>query len=299
MPKHKGTDHLKAQLRSRMSRLMEDLEGPSTGAKARQTEPFSIPKEGDGRATLIGPTNVGKSLLLNRATGARTRVGAYELTTQEPVPGTWVYGGIHIQLIDTPPISNPATQSRLYGLLRNSDVFVIVVDLAPGPIVQATDVFSQLGEWGFRMLKRGEEQDDNSSLITKPTILVGNRADIEGSLDEFQNLEAAFAGQYPVVMASAEEGVGFEELGQEIFRALRVIRVYTKSPRENLEAFERTDPVVLGIGSTVAEAAEKLHKELAGSLKYAVLWGKSGKFQGQRVGRGHELTDEDILELHS
>ena len=59
------------------------------------------------------------------------------------------------------------------------------------------------------------------------------------------------------------------------------------------------DPVVLDIGSTVAEAAEKLHKELAGGLKYAVLWGKSGKFEGQRVGRGHELTDEDILELHS
>jgi len=31
MPKHKGTDHLKAQLRSRLSKLMNDLETSSGG----------------------------------------------------------------------------------------------------------------------------------------------------------------------------------------------------------------------------------------------------------------------------
>ena len=214
LPKHKGTDHLKAQLRSKLSQLTADVERASTGTRGGETDPFSLPKEGDGRATLVGPTNVGKSLLLNRATGARTRVGAYELTTQEPVPGIWVYGGIHIQLVDTPPVSNAATQGRLFGLLRNSDVFVIVVDLALEPVVQAKGVLAQLGEWGFRMLKRGEEQDDESPLIAKSTIIVGNRADIQGSLDRFQDLEAEFAEHYPVVMASAEEGVGLEESGR-------------------------------------------------------------------------------------
>ena len=145
----------------------------------------------------------------------------------------------------------------------------------------------------------GEEQGEDSPQIAKPTILVGNRADIDGSLDAFQDFETAFAERYPIVMASAEEGVGLDDLGMEIFKALRVIRVYTKSPRVKLEDFKRVDPVVLDIGSTVADAAEKLHKELAGGLKYAVLWGQSGKFQGQRVGRDHELTDEDIVELHS
>lgn len=299
IPKHKGTDHLKAQLRSRMSKLMDELEGPSTGDRKGQTEPFSIPKEGDGRATLVGPTNVGKSLLLNKATGAQTRVGAYELTTQEPVPAIWVYEGIHIQLVDTPPISNPSTQSRLYGLLRNSEIFVIVVDLALDPVAQTNHVFSQLGDWGFRLLEKGEERGEDSRQLAKPAILVGNRADIDGSLDAFQDFETSFADRFPIVMASAEEGVGLDDLGLEIFKALRVIRVFTKSPRVKLEDFERIDPVVLDIGSTVSDAAEKLHKELAGGLKYAVLWGQSGKFQGQRVGRDHELTDEDIVELHS
>ena len=86
MPKHKGTDHLKAQLRARLSKLMSDLE-TSSGGKGGRTEPFSIPKDGAGRSTLIGPTNVGKSLILSNSTGAKTKVGAYALSTQEPVPG--------------------------------------------------------------------------------------------------------------------------------------------------------------------------------------------------------------------
>ena len=298
MPKHKGTDHLKAQLRARMSRLVAELEGPSRGQRGGRTEPFSLPKEGGGRATLVGPTNVGKSLLLTRATGAQTRVGAYALSTQEPVPGMFPYEDMYIQLVDTPPISNPNTQSRLYGLLRSSDVFVVVVDLSLDGVSQVREVFSELEQWGFRLLGREEEADDESPWMAKPTILVGNKADIPGSLDQLQELEAAFGDTYPVVMASAEEQVGLEELGWEVFRALKVIRVYTKSPRTKLEQFERTDPIVLPLGSTVAEAAGQVHKEFGQGLKYAVLWGQSGKFEGQRVGRQHQLTDGDVIELH-
>ncbi|MCH8309704.1 MAG: TGS domain-containing protein, partial [Chloroflexi bacterium] len=58
-------------------------------------------------------------------------------------------------------------------------------------------------------------------------------------------------------------------------------------------------PLVLPVESTVAEAAEQLHRELGRSLKYAVLWGESGKFEGQRVGRQHQLTDGDIIEIHA
>ena len=89
-----------------------------------------------------------------------------------------------------------------------------------------------------------------------------------------------------------------EELAEEIFLALRVMRVYPKSPREKLDEFVRTNPLVLPLGSTVAKAAEQLHKDFGRGLKYAVLWGRSGQFEGQREGRGHELSDEDIIELH-
>lgn len=296
MPKHKGTDHLKAQLRSRLSKLTAELEGAVVGKSSGRTEPFSLPKEGGGRATLVGPTNVGKSLLLVQATGAKTRVGAYALSTQEPVPGMLSYMDLHIQLVDTPPISNPGTQSRLYGLLRTSDVFIVVVDLSMDTVAQAQEVFDAFSDWDFQPLARGE--DVENLWKDKPTILVGNKADIPGALDQLQVLQEAFEDRYPVLMVSAEENVGLDDLGEEIFSALNVIRVYTKSPREKLEAFERTDPVVLPVGSTVADAAIQVHRELGRDLKYAVLWGQSGKFSGQRVGRQHQLTDGDIVELH-
>jgi len=299
MPKHKGTDHLKAQLRARLSRLMAELEGTSRGQRGGRTEPFSLPKEGGGRATLVGPTNVGKSLLLVRATGAQARVGAYSLSTQEPATGMFLCRNVQVQMVDTPPISNPGTQSRLYGLLRNSDVFVVVVDLGLDPVAQAQEVFGVLEQWGFRLLGREDERGQENQYMAKPAILVGNKADIPDTLDNLQELITTFGSRYPVVMASAEERVGLEELGEEIFRALKVIRVYTKSPREKLEVFERDDPLVLPEGSTVAEAAELVHKDLGHGLRYAVLWGQSGKFDGQRVGRGHQLADEDIIELHA
>jgi hypothetical protein len=298
VPKHKGTDHLRAQLRSRLSKLMAQLEGPSAGRRGGRPESFSLPKEGGGRATLIGPTNVGKSLLLSKATGARTRVGAYALSTQEPVRGMLPHRDIHIQLVDTPPISNPGTQSRLYGLLRNSDVFVVVVDLFLDAVGQVREVLSELGQWGFQMtgleVRRGQD-----GWQSKPTVLAGNKADIPGALDQFQELESAFGATYPVVMVSADEAVGLDDLAEAVFEAMRVIRVYTKSPREKIEEFERSQPLVLPVGSTVSQAAEQLHRELDRGLRYAVLWGSSGKFEAQRVGAGHELVDGDVIELHA
>ena len=299
MPKHKGTDHLKAQLRSRLSKLMSDLE-TSSGGKGGRTEPFSLPKEGAGRVTLIGPTNVGKSQILSSTTGARTKIGAYELSTQEPVPGMYPYSDIYIQMVDTPPITNRATQSRLYGLLRTSDIFVFVADLTNDPIAQTEESFSELSEWGFNLIGPNIEiNEEVDQYASKPTIIICNKADIPGALDEFGAMDDRFGSHYPVLMFSAEENVGEEELGTEIFQALNIMRVYTKSPRERLQDFKKQDPIVLSIGSTVGEAAHEVHKDLSQSLKFAILWGKSGKFEGQRVGRNHQLHDGDVIEIHS
>jgi ribosome-interacting GTPase 1 len=55
--------------------------------------------------------------------------------------------------------------------------------------------------------------------------------------------------------------------------------------------------MVLHKGSTLEEAAESLHKDFYQNLKYAVVWG-SGKYDGQRVSKGHVLQDGDIVEFH-
>jgi ribosome-interacting GTPase 1 len=298
MPKHKGTDHLKAQLRSRLSKLMGELEA-SSGGKSGRTEPFSLPKEGAGRVTLIGETNVGKSLITSKSTGAKTKVGAYELSTQEPVPGMYPYLDIYIQMVDTPPINNRSTQSRLYGLLRTSDIFIFVADLTNNPIMQIEKYLSELSEWGFKLINHIDKTPKTNLMTTKPTIILCNKADIPGALDEYQNIEQKYSHKFPIIMASAYEEVGLSDLGPLIFKTLDIMRIYTKSPREKLSDFKKQDPIVLPIGSTVIDAATQVHKDLSKQLKYAVLWGESSKFNGQRVGRSHELSDGDIIEIHN
>ena len=81
---------------------------------------------------------------------------------------------------------------------------------------------------------------------------------------------------------------------KRIYSALRVVRVYTKALRSQAEY---DHPVVLPEGSTVADVAKKIHKELAQGLKYAKVWG-STKFAGQQVGVDYALKDGDVVELH-
>ena len=39
------------------------------------------------------------------------------------------FENIHIQIVDTPPLAEGRLESRLFGLIRNADVLVMVVDL--------------------------------------------------------------------------------------------------------------------------------------------------------------------------
>jgi hypothetical protein len=83
-------------------------------------------------------------------------------------------------------------------------------------------------------------------------------------------------------------------LREGIYRALDVVRVYTKPPGGKADL---TEPSVVRRGSTVGDVAETVHKDFARNLKYAQVWG-SGKFDGQRVRRDYILQEGDIVELH-
>ena len=74
-----------------------------------------------------------------------------------------------------------------------------------------------------------------------------------------------------------------------------MVRIYTKVPGRPPD---RDRPFTLRRGQTVEDVARLVHKDLARSLKYARVWGKSG-FDGQHVGRDHLLADGDVVELHT
>ena len=104
IPKHKGTEHLQADIKTRIKQLTEELAGPRKGAH-RSGPSHVVRPEGAGQLCLVGPPNAGKSSLHAALTGSRTDIGPYPFTTHLPVPGMLPFEDIHYQLIDLPPVS--------------------------------------------------------------------------------------------------------------------------------------------------------------------------------------------------
>lgn len=294
VPKHKGTDHLRADLRSKLSRATEELENPKRGGGASQYQPYAIRKEGAGQAVLIGLPNAGKSQLLAALTGAAAKVGDYPFTTQLPMPGMLRYQNVLIQLVDTPAINDNDVQTRLFSLLRNSDLLLIVVDLSGDPLSEAEEVMEELERWGYRLLRTDEEADPEDPKVQKHALLVGNKADLPDADEALEMLQELYGDRFTVVAASAADDDLLAELEEAVFVAMRCTRVYLKAPGGKPDY---KSPLIVETGSSLEEAAHSLHKDWGRKLKYALLWG-SGKFDGQRVGREYVLRDEDVVELH-
>ena len=127
IPKHKGTDKLRAELRRKISKLKEDQQ-KKKGAGKHESE-FHIEKEGAGRAVLIGFENVGKSSIVAALTHATPKISEAPFTTWLPLPGMLEIEDIQVQLIDTPPLSKEHSQPELFDLIRSSDLILIVIDI--------------------------------------------------------------------------------------------------------------------------------------------------------------------------
>ncbi|MEM1634932.1 MAG: GTP-binding protein [Thermosphaera sp.] len=145
VPKHKGTENLRHWASRRLAELREELEQK----KKRRTGgglSFFIEKEGSAQICVVGPPNSGKSLLVNKLTGAKTVVADYEFSTIFPVPGMLRYEDVLFQLIDTPPLAlGSRIVSKIIGLARNSDALLIVFD-ATRDLNQQFDTLKQLLE---------------------------------------------------------------------------------------------------------------------------------------------------------
>jgi len=57
------------------------------------------------------------------------------------------------------------------------------------------------------------------------------------------------------------------------------------------------EPLALPPEATVADVADWVHHDLGASFSGARVWGPSARFDGQRVGREHEVRDGDVVEI--
>jgi ribosome-interacting GTPase 1 len=291
IPKHKGTEHLQADLRTRLAALIRSLDVKSATRRLSMT----IEKVGAGQVAVIGLPNTGKSQIVASITNAAPAVAAYPFTTQTATPGMMTFENVQVQLIDTPPLSEHPPEWWLLNIIRRADALLIVVDLSQDAVSQAEKVITKLNEKriGLGQPKNEAIDSKDAPVSFKKAIIVGNKADLDEGGRNFQALSSCYGARLPVIAISVL-GIGLDELKKQIFQVLDVIRVYTKEPGGRPDMAE---PIILERGSTLEMAAASIHKSFAQRMKYARIWG-SGKFDGVAVKRDHVLQDGDIIELH-
>src|SRR3954468_1740581 len=161
MPKHKGTDKLQAELKAKISKAKQETEQAKKAGKKGHHGPH-IQRQGAGRAVILGGPNAGKSQLLARLTRATPEIAPYPFTTREPQPGMMPWEDVQVQLIDTPPITADFFDSNLLGLIRGSDVALLMFDAGSDDGIDGlTPVLDRLNESKTRLAKESylDEED--------------------------------------------------------------------------------------------------------------------------------------------
>ena len=290
MPKHKGTDHLKADIRRRLSALKE---GEEKRRKSGGVDVFHVPRMGAGQVALLGLPNSGKSSIVEVLTNAKVHVADFPFSTTAPVPGMMDFEGVHIQLVDMPPITADFMMPGQVGTYRNCDLIAIVIDLSGDAGEQMKVCLDFLEARNLLLDSRTPGRDERGNALGKRAVCICTKSDAakEGAMEQ---VKAACGNRFEIIAVSVATGEGMGELPKDLFRQLRIIWVYAKPPGKKPDMSE---PFTIPEGSTVHDLARTIHRELAEKLKHAKIWGE-GVYSGQNVQKNHVLNDKDIVELH-
>ena len=341
-PYNKATQHHIGLLKAKLASLREKA-GKSGGGGGGG---YSIKKSGDSTAVLVGLPSVGKSTLLNQLTNANSKVGSYQFTTLDVVPGAMHYKDANIQIFDLPGIITGASGGRGKGrevlsVARNADLVIIVMDVfsisnhelilrelhdigirlnshPPDVIIKKRSrggvnisstvklkhldkrtIAGILGQFGTHnadvLIREAVDADGFIDCLSKnriyiPGIVILNKVDLI-TKEGLAQIEKKIKDFIPV---SADSGLNLDILRESIFRKLRLMRIYMRP--QGKEADMET-PLVVRKDSSVSEVCKGLHKDFKRKFRYAMVWGDSAKFAGQKVGLDHRLKDKDILTI--
>ena len=304
IPKHKGTEKMQADIKTRISKLKKEMSSSSKGG-AKRADWFHVEKQGAGQVVVFGAPNCGKSALVRELTGLHAEVAPYPFTTTQPAAGMTEFEDIQIQLVDTPPVA-PESPAWLFHIMRTADILLWMLDLSDDNLLETTEQTAALLQKANISLasSKPEARSPNAAPDSSPSpqpptpnpkrcLRLGSKSDDQQALDRLAILRELI-GDVEVLPVSAEHHIGLEELKRRLFAMLQIIRVYTKKPGKPVEM---RDPVILPIGATVTDAAYHLHKDFAQHLQFARLW-SGADYDGLRVERSHVLQDKDILEFH-
>lgn len=341
-PKHKGGEHLRAEINRKIAQIRSEIEREKKQASKRSGGPtLSVKKDGAGQIVLVGLPNSGKTTFFNYMTGLKATIGNWEFTTSKPEIGMANYQKTNIQLVDLPAVTKGSHEGKAKGkeilsIIRNTDGIAIILDSKkaveeystieeelkkagillnqekprisitasqfPGISItgkqflkitqeQLTHFLKGMGMFNAQVVLREEttleklSQSLNERLVYKKAIILYTKGEPEKKITFFPK-------EKQLAFEKKEEQK--EKIAQKLFELLEKVYIYTKRPGQEPAYHE---PLVLNKGATVLEAAEHVHKEIAGKLKFAKVWG-STKFNGQQVGKKYRVQNGDIVEFN-
>ena len=302
IPKHKGTEHVRADMKTRMKEIKEHLASGRSGGAARTGPATVVRPEGAAQVALLGPPNGGKSALHAALTGSRADVGPYPFATQWPTPGMLGVHDVAIQLVDLPSVSPTHPIPWLGDALRPADAALVVVDLsAPGCVADVAAMLDVLSDRHVQLegtwpTDPDHRRPDDPFTTTLPAMLVAAKSDlVDDPVAELEILEELLDLDWPTMTASVETSAGLGDIAMWLFEHLGIVRVYTKTPGNEPDM---TRPFTVRSGDTVLDVARLVHKDLAERFRHARVWGET-TFDGQQVGRDHVVGDGDVVEIHA
>ena len=159
------------------------------------------------------------------------------------------------------------------------------------------DILHVYGITSARVVIREDVESDqivdflSGSKTYAKALTVINKIDLvdEGFL---KDLKSKIKSEY--ITVSADSNKNIDILKELIYEKLSFMRIYMK-PKGGETDFK--EPLIAKEGSTVLDICNKLHRNMKKQFRYGLVWGKSVKFGGQRVGINHVLQDEDVLTI--
>ena len=344
---NKATEHHIGLLKAKIAKLKREQEAIAIKKSSKKSDGFDVKRTGDATVVFIGLPSVGKSTLLNKLTGSKSAIGAFQFTTLTVVPGVLEHRGAKIQMLDLPGIIKGASSGkglgrRILSVARSADIVLLVLDVfqpyhedvlinelnnigirlnqkPPNIVIEKSttggiavaqqvklkkmsekllkDILNVYGYTSARVVIR--EDIDSEQLVDFVTgnktyakaITILNKIDL---VDEKFLKKAKKKIKSDVITVSADSDINIDKLRDRIYDELQFIRIYMR-PKGGETDFK--EPLIIRKNSSVLDVCNKLHRKMKKDFRFGLVWGKSVKFGGQRVGLSHVLLDEDVLTI--